>query len=46
MHKLESSNMDYSQLSDGEIQSIKETEEKINQTRAEGIILLAVEPKE
>ena len=45
MDKLESSNMDYSQLTSDEIQNIKEVEDKINQNRTQEVILLAVESK-
>ena len=45
MDKLESFNMDYSQLTSDEIQNIKEVEDRINENRTEEVILLAVESK-
>jgi len=40
-----SSNVDYSQLNNDEIENIKEVEEKINENRTESVILLAVDHK-
>lgn len=45
MQNFDITNMDYSQLSNDEIQEIKEIEQKINQNKTEEIILLAVEAR-